>query len=232
MDRFGDGAVAIIAGASGLVGSELLKLLLDNASINKVYALVRQPLPYSDKRLIQKQHEGLMITNWDEDQQAPDIGFICLGTTIKQAGTKEALAKVDFELVCRVAQEMKLIGVKRIAVVSSFGANHKSLSHYLRCKGKAEQAVLSMGFERVVFVRPGPLAGTRKQPRTDEIVIGKILKALQPLLVGYFANFRPIQGKDVAKAMLYASLQPDHEPSDAYMTFSSPEMVEMLKVFN
>ncbi|MDG3088023.1 NAD(P)H-binding protein [Vibrio hannami] len=231
MDKFGDAATAIIAGASGLVGNELLRLLLSKPSVSKVYALVRSQLSQTDDKLTQIQHEDLMITNWQEGDTAPDIGFICLGTTIKQAGSKEALAKVDFELVCRVAQEMKLIGVKRIAVVSSFGADPKSLSHYLRCKGKAEKTILDMGFERVVFVRPGPLAGERKQKRTDEVIIGKLLNVLNPLLIGYLANFRPIQAKDVASAMLYATLQPKHIPSDSYMTFTTPEMIKLLNSF-
>ncbi|MCV6070886.1 hypothetical protein OFP26_35475, partial [Escherichia coli] len=77
----------------------------------------------------------LTIHQWNENQTAPDIGFICLGTTLKQAGSKENLRKVDVELVTSVAQQMKMVGVKRLAVVSSLGANRSSPSHYLACKG-------------------------------------------------------------------------------------------------
>jgi uncharacterized protein YbjT (DUF2867 family) len=229
MDKRGDNIVAAIAGASGLVGSELLKILLSQDAVSGVHALVRRPLPATNSKLIHHQHDSLVITEWDDTVSSPDIGFICLGTTLKQAGSKDALARVDYELVCDVAREMKLIGVKRIAVVSSFGADPHSLSHYLRCKGKMEKVILDMGFERVVFMRPGPLAGKRDQVRKDELYIGRILRLIDPLLIGYLANFRPIAATDVARAMLYALLQPQRKPGDNYMTFSSVQIINMIQ---
>lgn len=228
MDKFGDGAQVVIAGASGLVGQQLTKLLLDEQVVSQVHALVRSPLSLEHPKLNQIQDGQLRITQWDDKQTAPDFGFICLGTTKKQAGSKQGLAHVDYELVCQVAQTMKLVGVKRVAVVSSYGANARSLSHYLRCKGKMEQKLLTMGFERTVFVRPGPLAGERYPARTDEVFIGAILKVLSPLLIGPITNFKPIQAKDVARAMLYSVFKPFHSPGDNYITLTSREMHQLL----
>lgn len=232
MDSFGDGAHTIIAGATGLIGGELLKQLLSTDSIASVTALVRRPLHFQNDKIIEIQNSELGITEWSDQFPTPDFGFICLGTTMKQAGNKQALAHVDVELVTQVAQNMKMLGVKRIAVVSSFGANTNSLSHYLKCKGRMEHNLLQMGFERLIFVRPGPLVGDRKTPRTDEKIVQKILAVLNPLLVGYLANFKPIRADYVAQAMLFSLVKPTHHPSDNYDTLHSREIHTMLESYN
>lgn len=222
--------VAIVAGGSGLVGHELMMLLLKEDAIAKVHAMGRRPTHLSHSKLKEHIHVDLSITQWDEDSPPPEIGFICLGTTLKQAGSKEKLAKVDVDLVCHVAQEMKLLGVTRIAVVSSYGADPDSYSHYLKCKGRMESAVSKMGFERVVFVRPGPLSGERDKPRKNEIVTEYVLKLLSPLLIGKLANFKPISGKDVAQCMLYSLFET--QTSQSYPTiFDTRSMYAMLDKF-
>ena len=224
MDNFGDGANVIIAGASGLVGGELLNQLLLHPSVRTVYALVRSPLDNNHTKLKQIQDAKLRVNRWDDSQPFPELGFICLGTTLKQAGSKQALAQVDFELVCQVAQTMKRLGVKRIGVVSSYGAKADSFSHYLRCKGKVEQEILGMGFDRVVFVRPGPLAGKRVRPRKDEVIIGKILSLIDPLLIGPLTNFKPIQARQVACALLHALFNSERDSSNRYIALNSSQM--------
>ncbi|MBD1556734.1 NAD(P)H-binding protein [Vibrio sp. S9_S30] len=196
--------VAIVAGGSGLVGHELMMLLLKEDAIAEIHAIGRRPTHLSHSKLTEHIHVDLSVTQWDENARSPEIGFICLGTTLKQAGSKEKLAKVDIDLVCNVAQEMKLLGVTRIAVISSYGADPHSYSHYLKCKGRMESAVSRMGFERTVFVRPGPLSGERDKPRKNEVITEHILKLFSPLLIGKLANFKPISGKDVAQCMLYS----------------------------
>lgn len=142
MDSFGDGAHTIIAGASGLVGTELLEQLLSFQSIASVTALVRQPLEITNNKLIQIQDAQLRVTEWDESHADPDLGFICLGTTKKQAGSKQALAHVDIELVTQVAHTMKMLGVKRIAVISSYGASLRSLSTTYGAKAEWKETYL------------------------------------------------------------------------------------------
>ncbi|NAW58684.1 MULTISPECIES: NAD(P)H-binding protein [unclassified Vibrio] len=204
----GDNQVAIIAGGTGLVGGELTKLLLDHAPIAKLYALSRKPLPYYHNKLELIQDPYLRITDWEADKASPTLGFICLGSTRKQAGSKKALASVDFELVREVAKSMKTLGVKRLAVISSYGANARSPSHYLKCKGRMEAVLSEMGFDQLVIARPGPLRGLRDQPRTDETVVQTVLSALKPVMRGRLANFVPIDAEKVAKAMLYAIYEP------------------------
>lgn len=228
MDSFGDGAHTIIAGASGLVGTELLEQLLSFQSIASVTALVRQPLEITNNKLIQIQDAQLRVTEWDESHADPDLGFICLGTTKKQAGSKQALAHVDIELVTQVAHTMKMLGVKRIAVISSYGASLRSLSHYLRCKGRMERNLSGMDFERIVFVRPGPLAGQRATPRIDEVILGRIAPFIRPFLIGPLANLKHIQADRVAQSMLYTLIKPLSPLEERVVTLTSSEMEQML----
>ncbi|HHX8442803.1 TPA: NAD(P)H-binding protein [Vibrio diabolicus] len=197
---------AIIAGATGLVGSKVITNLINQSGVGTLYYLSRRPLDGvldADNKLVPLIDADLSIHQWDDNQPTPTIGFICLGTTLKQAGSKDKLRRVDVDLVCKVAQQMKTIGVKRLAVVSSLGANSKSPSHYLACKGQMEQRIEAMGFEEIVFVRPGPLVGQRQSPRTDEKLVQTLFKVIRPFMLGKLSNFLPIRAEDVAKAMIY-----------------------------
>ncbi|EGQ7877400.1 NAD(P)H-binding protein [Vibrio parahaemolyticus] len=196
----------IIAGATGLVGSKVVENLIAQSGISHLYSLSRRPLKdiYDPtNKIIPIIDAELTIHQWNENQTTPDIGFICLGTTLKQAGSKENLRKVDVELVTSVAQQMKMVGVKRLAVVSSLGANRSSPSHYLACKGQMEQNIEKMGFDEMVFVRPGPLVGERDHPRSDEKLVQALFKVIRPLMIGKLSNFLPIKAEEVAKAMIY-----------------------------
>ncbi|AIW18679.1 nucleoside-diphosphate sugar epimerase [Vibrio coralliilyticus] len=196
----------MVAGATGLIGTELIKQMLEEDPVTRIYALSRRELPFFHPKLEVLQNKQLQVQEWDADKPSPKYGFICLGTTIKQAGSKQELERIDYELVCDVAQTMKVLGVTHLAVVSSYGASVRSLSHYLRCKGKMEMAIERMGFEHITFVRPGPLVGLRDTPRTDEAIVQVVLKSLRPLMFGKLAKLIPIQASEVAKAMQYGIL--------------------------
>ena len=196
------GSSAIIAGGSGLVGDELLHLLLNQPELEAVYALSRRELPLHGSRLHQIIHPELRVTEWEDSSPTPTTGFICLGTTKKQAGSKKALEAVDYQLVKDVAKTMKMLGVRHIVVISSLFASPWSPSHYLRCKGKMEQALVKMGFEHCIFVRPGPLKGERSKPRKDELMVQGIFDVFHPLVIGPLANLDPIPAEQVAKKML------------------------------
>ncbi|MCC2524736.1 NAD(P)H-binding protein [Vibrio coralliilyticus] len=198
--------VVMVAGATGLIGTELIKQMLEEDPVTRIYALSRRELPFFHPKLEVLQNKQLQVQEWDADKPSPKYGFICLGTTIKQAGSKQELERIDYELVCDVAQTMKVLGVTHLAVVSSYGASVRSLSHYLRCKGKMEMAIERLGFEHITFVRPGPLVGLRDTPRTDEAIVQVVLKSLRPLMFGKLAKLIPIQASEVAKAMQYGIL--------------------------
>ncbi|CAH0539682.1 oxidoreductase [Vibrio marisflavi] len=201
--------VAIIAGGSGMVGSELLKEMLEDSPISHIYALTRSPLPFMHPKLEIIQNENLHINNWDDNKLVPKLGFICLGTTRNQAGSSSELEKVDFGLVCEVAQTMKLLGVTHLSVISSYGASKNTPSHYLRCKGKMEIALSGMGFEKLLIVRPGPLVGMRDTPRKSEVITLALLDHLKPIMRGPLTKLIPINARHVALAMLFGLLDPN-----------------------
>ncbi|ASG07591.1 nucleoside-diphosphate sugar epimerase [Vibrio anguillarum] len=218
----------IIAGASGLVGQHALAIMLEEQAVSQIYSLVRKSTEIQHPKLQEIIHPQLQITHWDESFVPPQLGLIALGTTRKQAGSKQGLEKVDYELVCQVAQTMKTLGVKRIAIVSSLGAKARSQSHYLQCKGRMEETIRRMGFEQVTFVRPGPLTGIRKNKRTDEKWVRVILTLLHPLLLGRLRNFIPISAQDVASAMLYCLFQIQPHAIDI---LHSRDMLALLKKY-
>ncbi|WP_299013543.1 NAD(P)H-binding protein [uncultured Photobacterium sp.] len=211
---------AIIAGASGLVGDELLHQLLGHPLIQTVYSLSRRELPFHSSKLVQIIHPELRVTSWEDTDRIPTIGFICLGTTKKQAGSNQALEAVDFQLVEKVANTMHLLGVKHIVVISSLFASPFSPSHYLRCKGKMERALKKMGFDHCVFIRPGPLKGERSQPRQDEKIVQNIFRLLQPLVIGPLAHLTPIPAENVASSMLELALLAESDALNKITTVS------------
>ncbi|WP_104037540.1 NAD(P)H-binding protein [Vibrio jasicida] len=225
-------ACVIIAGATGLVGKAVINKLVSQPSIDSLYSLSRKSLTDvadPDNKIISILDAELAIHDWDEQQPTPNVGFICLGTTLKQAGSKDALRRIDVELVCKVAQQMKLIGVKRLAVVSSLGAKASSSSHYLACKGHMEKNIEKMGFDEVVFARPGPLVGQRENPRTDEKLIQTLFKVIRPLMLGNLANFVPIHAQDVAKAMIYQVFSYQQDP---IVYLHRREMLDLIKHYD
>jgi len=216
----------MIAGATGLIGTELVKQMLEAQPITHVYALSRSSIAFFHPKLEVIKNSQLQVKNWQAEKPSPKYGFICLGTTIKQAGSKQELERVDYHLVCEVAQTMKLLGVTHIAIASSYGASTHALSHYLRCKGKMEMAIERMGFEHITFVRPGPLVGLRYTPRKDEAVVQLVLKSVRPLMLGKLAKLIPIQASEVAKAMQYSLF------SDSKYRIRTLDSIQMRNLIN
>ncbi|MDD3891284.1 MAG: NAD(P)H-binding protein, partial [Bacteroidales bacterium] len=161
---------AAIIGATGLVGSNLLDLLINNDEHEKI-SIITRTVP---KGLSQKvEHIPLNEGHYTFPANI-DTAYCCLGTTIKKAGSKEAFLEVDLELVVDFANKAKEAGVKRFAVVSSIGANAKSKNFYLNTKGKVEEQLKAIGFKRLVIVQPSLLLGKRNEKRFGEDM-GKVL---------------------------------------------------------
>jgi uncharacterized protein YbjT (DUF2867 family) len=181
-----------IAGASGLVGSHLLTLLLREFDL--VAAVTRRPLAVSAPNLRQ--------VAFGDPLPAIDAAFCCLGTTIKKAGSEEAFRRVDFEAVVAFAKAARAAGASRFALVSSVGASAASSNFYLRVKGETEHAVSRIGFEHVLILRPSFLLGDRAEQRPGEKLGIAISKATAFLLLGPLRKYRPVHAERVAAAML------------------------------
>lgn len=195
---------ALLAGASGLIGSQLLPLLLESERYSKVIVVGRRALPLVHPKLTQ------VVTDLDKLQDvrlqliADDV-FCCLGTTLQQAGSKEAFYKVDFLYVVTLAALAAGNFASQFMVISSMGADADSRIYYSRVKGEMEAAVRQLSFRAIHIFRPSLLLGERAQPRLGERLGAAVLGALTPLLRGPLLKYRPVSGAVVAAAMLRAA---------------------------
>lgn len=201
--------VALLAGATGLIGRSLLALLLADARYAAVHVLLRRAVPGIGP------HPKLTLHTVDFARlqlSAPfpavvDV-FIALGTTIKVAGSEAAFRQVDFDFVVNTARAARDAGATRLAVVSALGADARSRVFYNRVKGDMQAAVGAMGYGSVVLAQPSLLVGDRAalgQPvRAGEVWATRLLGPFMALLP---RGVRPIQASAVAKAMVAASFE-------------------------
>lgn len=198
---------ALIFGSTGLIGNLLLEELIQSDEYREIKIFVRQPIEISHPK-VQEFAVDFSIPETFLKQITGNDLFICLGTTIKKAGSIKQMEVIDRDLPVNLANAAFSNGVKRITVVSSMGANPGSSNYYLRIKGEMEQEILKLKFENTAIVRPSILFGERKEKRTGELMGKIIMKTFKPLLQGKMKKFRGIHAKDVARAMI-AILQKD-----------------------
>ena len=193
-----------MAGATGLVGREVLAALLTDKRYSAVLALGRRQLVEQHPRLIS------LKVDFAKLPALPPVDdvYIALGTTIKVAGSKPAFRAIDFDAVLAVAQAARKAGATRLGVVSAMGANARSGVFYSRVKGEMERALGDLGYQTLVIARPSVLAGNRSQlgqpTRSGELLGLAISTALKPLIP---ANYRAIQASDVARALVGAVVE-------------------------
>jgi uncharacterized protein YbjT (DUF2867 family) len=193
---------AIIIGASGLTGSHLLRILLEDNRFGKVIVFVRRGLEIHHPKLDIHIVDFEKIENWGPLIQG-DALFSCLGTTLKKAGSKEEQYKVDYAYQYNVAATAAKNGVPVFVLMSSMMASPKSNAFYTRMKGELEQDICLLDFPHVHILRPGILDGPRKESRRGEkagIVIARLLAHVPGL-----HKYRPVHVQTVAQAMVNVS---------------------------
>jgi uncharacterized protein YbjT (DUF2867 family) len=191
----------IIAGATGLVGRHLLALLIADERVTRITSVGRRAADLIAPKLSCKIGG---IADWPHlvAEAGADIAISTLGTTLKQAGSREAFAAVDYDAVMGFASAARTAGARQFLMVSSVGASAASSNFYLQTKGQAEDAVRAMGFDRVDIFRPGLLRGDRGGPVRIGERIGMAVSPLTDLLTPRaFDKYRSIAASDVASAM-------------------------------
>lgn len=191
--------IVALAGATGLVGREILRGLLADPSVSEIHVLGRRALEVGDPKLTMHSVDFRRLPVLPRVDEV----FLALGTTIKVAGSEQAFRAVDFEANVAVAGAALAAGAKRAGLVSAMGANAKSGMFYTRVKGELEDALAALPFEGLVIARPSFLAGDRAslgQPvRNGEgfaLAVSRRFGWLIP------RNYRPVAAADVAKALL------------------------------
>ena len=195
--------VALIAGATGLVGKELLALLLADSACRAVYSLVRKRSALQHAKLSQHVVDFASLEHNPPALPKIDEVYICLGTTIKAAGSQAAFKAVDFDAVVAVASVGIARGATKLGVISAMGASSSSSVFYSRIKGEMEEAVAKLGFESITIARPSFLAGNREAlqqtSRPGEKIALAAMRWFNPIIP---ANYRSVEAADVANTLL------------------------------
>ena len=196
--------VALLAGASGLVGTCALDALLGAPDFGRVFAVTRRPLGREHPRLANR------IVQFDR-LEAQLKGITChvalcaLGTTIRQAGSQADFRQVDMDYVLAFARAAKAAQAQRLVVISSVGADADSKTFYLRTKGEMEQALAALGFASLDVLQPSLLLGWRNQMRPLELLLRVIMPLVNPFLVGTREVYRAVPAQTVGAAMVGAT---------------------------
>lgn len=195
--------VAVVAGATGLVGGYLLRVLLEDAFFDSVVTIGRRNPPLAHPKLTQKIADFAALR--ESDASGATHVFCALGTTIKQAGSRQAFRQVDYQAVLNLARAGVEQGARRFLVVLSVGASPSSWNFYLRVKGEMERDVASLPYEAVHIFQPGFLLGARAGRRPGEQFGAAIARALEWMFAGALRKYRPISAARVAQAMAVAA---------------------------
>ena len=200
----------VVMGATGLVGGHLVQMLAADETVEKVVAPVRRAVTdWVHQRRIEAPVVDLDALSQSARRFQADQIFICLGTTMKVAGSKDAFRRVDFDYVVESARLAVEGGARDAYLVSSLGADSGSNVFYSRIKGEAEAAVSALPFRSVQILRPSVLVGERKTTRPGERIGIAVGRLLTPVLIGPARRYRPIEALTVARAMAAASRRPE-----------------------
>ncbi|MBN2275425.1 MAG: NAD(P)H-binding protein [Bacteroidales bacterium] len=196
---------ALLFGSTGLVGSNLLKLLIKEEAYDRIIIFNRRPVG-----VVSTKTEEIITDFSDMQEIASNISgddlFCCLGTTIKKAKTQEKFRQVDYELPVTLAEIASRKQLKHCVVISSIGANAGSKNFYLRTKGEMEQVLLKTLGQKVIIVRPSMILGDRTEFRFGEEIAKLLMSILKPLFIGRLSRYKGIQAADIARAMLQLAL--------------------------
>lgn len=187
----------LILGATGAVGREVLAQARADAGITRIVAPTRRPLQDPDD--VENPVLPFTLPLPETDWWRVEAVVCCLGTTLRQAGSKSAFYAVDHDLVLACARHAREAGARTFVLNSSLGADARSNNFYLRTKGEVEEGLEDMGFERLVRVRPSLIDTEREQSRPGErlgLIAGRLLRPVIP------RRYRPVKASAIAATLL------------------------------
>lgn len=192
---------ALVIGATGATGKDLVNQLLNDKEFDEVDIFVRKPVDIQNDKL--KVH----VVNFEKPEEwkemvKGDVAFSCLGTTLKDAGSKEAQKKVDFDYQYEFAKAAKENQVEDYILVSAYGADPDSKIFYSKMKGELEEAVKQLHFNKITIFKPGMLE-RKDSERTGEVLGSRIIKFANKL--GLLESQKPLPTNILAKAMINSS---------------------------
>ncbi len=202
-----DNKTALVFGATGLTGSKLVELLVDDGRYSEIIVFVRRKYGFENQKIKVKLVDFSIPQSFQEDIVGHDV-FCCLGSTMKQSNNSHtAFRSVDIDLTIKIAEMASLNKVSSFIVVSSIGASTTSRNFYLRTKGKMEARLKKIPFQNLVIVRPSILLGPRNDKRSFERAGQTMAKLFKFAFVGKLKKYRGINAKDLASAMIHIANQ-------------------------
>lgn len=192
---------AVVLGATGLVGEQVLQLLAEHGAVTSVVAITRRDVTMPNSKCTN------IVASLDDLSSVKDlfngaVVFCCLGTTMRRAGSKAAFRRVDYDYCVEAARIAKVQNSEKFLMISAANADQKSFSFYARVKGEAEQAVANLALPSTIFLRPSLLLGEREERRVGEDIGQGVTRLLMPVLNKLKAPWVPISSDTVAKAMV------------------------------
>lgn len=214
---------ALIFGATGAVGRELLKLSLEGDRYSRVNVIARRPtsLKHDDLHWIEAEFDALENLEPVSGMVDGDA-YCCLGTTIKAAGSEAAFRRVDYDFVMNSARFAKKCGARQFSMVSALGADPESGTLYNRTKGEVEVAVIAEGFPSLQIFRPSLLKGKRDEFRLMEEIGNWASFLMTPLFHLGLRKYQPVEISKLARAM-YVSAD-EGRTNGAHCIFESDEI--------
>jgi uncharacterized protein YbjT (DUF2867 family) len=193
---------ALVLGASGLVGNELVNIMIQQNKYERIHVLVREPIGIKDLKCEQHIVDFDNLQKYSELFQVTDV-FCCLGTTIKKAKSKVAFRKVDFGYPVEAATLAKEKCADKFLIISAMGANTNSFVFYNQVKGQLEESLAQLNLPSLHIFRPSLLLGERKEFRFGEKMASKASGVLNTIMIGPLRPYKAIEAKKVATAMAH-----------------------------
>lgn len=190
---------ALVAGATGLIGSQLVTTLLEDQRYSLVKTITRKPVSQTHPRLENFVVDFNTLSEYNDELKADDV-FCCLGTTMSAAGSKKAFEQVDYHYPLTLAQRCKDLGATKYLLVSALGADPRSSVYYNRVKGRVEEAVREVGYDSLHIFRPSLLVGPRTEHRSGEVAAKWFFRTFGFLVP---SKYKAIASIKVARAMAH-----------------------------
>lgn len=213
---------AMILGATGVVGTQLVKEISNSKTYSEIHLLTRREMKFTEPKCTGHVVDFDNLSQYAYLFNVTDV-FICLGTTIKKAKSKEEFRKVDYDYVIEAAKMAKTSNVEKLLVITAMGANSQSKFFYSRVKGAVEGTLEHLEMNTVHIFRPSLLLGEREEFRAGEKIFGLLSNFVKFIFVGPLRPYRAIEPNKVAAAM-YAAAQ---STAKGYHFYNSAEIEKL-----